>query len=305
MDISIGGKKVEKLNVRVSDEERERFMRESARGGYTSVSAWARSVLLAATNSGATGKPVRDIAIHVASDQIMFATNAAEGNVISVPAIACYAKGDRQLLAVGAAVSELQNQGCDVSIEHIVVEGHIVDAEAFCAILRYGFAQLQEEYDVRRSNVIITGRIFPSVTPHLRDLVRKSCEVAGIFTMELLMAKAVGAGLDVKKPRYLPVISVERDWIEAGIVYNAGLQRKLSVGTSLLSADEGKTRLHDLVGEYRRASNGEIVHLLHWDEASFAPSEPDSGVFIHQGRTVALNGVCQTFPVIREKFTAT
>jgi hypothetical protein len=298
-------KLLDKLNIRITDVERERFGSVSARAGYPTVSAWARSVLVAAADAAKPARPRGDVAIYITSERVLFAAESDAEACTVVPALGCYSQHERCLVAVGDAAFEMQTHGRSVSVEPVLSEGHIVDPEAFLALIRYGLSQIQERFDVASANIVVTGRILPAVTLQIRDLVRKAARVGDVFTMEHLMAGAVGIGIQVDQAVHTPVICVADDWLEAGLVYCSGLQRKRSVGTALLTRAEIVQRVKALATEYCDAAGGAAVHVIVSGEFDAMSGLEGSGqMIVYREASAALHGVRRTLPAVRKRFAA-
>lgn len=274
MEVFSGLKKLEKLNMRVSEHERDAFERVRIRSGFESVSAWARQVLMgaASTTLRETGKPGVDVAVYIGSRQISML--ADENGALPI----------------------------DLGLpEDVVVEGQVVDPESCHAVIREGFDKLRERYDISNANVLVTGRILPATVRHLRDLVASAANITSVYTIEFSMANALGVGIDARRPEPQAMVSLDHDWLEFAEIVGAGLNRKRSLGWSVagLSGDEVAVRLAQLTREF---FGDAVIHLVANVSMplSFKEKLGESKLFtIHQGVAPAIDGTRLALPFVR------
>ena len=262
-------KKLEKLNLRVTEAEREQFELARLKSGFHNISSWARSVLVQAARSSSTSteKPRRDIGIYLGSDRIFFGTN------------------------------DISDEQFELALpKDAMQEGLTVDPAACRSALREGFCCLNDQFDLSRSNVLVTGRLLQGTANFIKQLVVEASGIQSVFLIEYSMANALGIDLNVKSLESQIVVSVDCDWIELAEICEAGLknQRSFARNFSLQNSSNGEN-LTQLIKNWKcnaSIEDSRQVKIAINDEIEFNQDTSDTDRYmIIRTKAPALKGV--------------
>ncbi|MDC0980417.1 rod shape-determining protein [Bdellovibrionales bacterium] len=222
-------KKNEKLNLRISEYEKDLMTSAARASGHESVSSWARKVLISNANIFEVSGEKEDLLISITGHSIQFSSEHVS-ETISIPNAIAYSSCGNKLVGVGE--DALKNRH---GYARPISEGMIGNVDQFKMLLQIGFHKFSEKYSFSGSNVLVTARVNPPGVKHgLKKAINSVIPCKECFLMEYTMACAIGIGLPVTKAEAAPqpLVCIEDDWLEIATIYYGGTHssQTMSVG---------------------------------------------------------------------------